>query len=211
MAQSNATGTSRNITPQATGFSQVHTRGGGEGGGQAMSVLLSWHEKVRCLRFPIQSPANRQLILRIWWRFNIASANASPARRDCRSRQHRPSDDRPAHRMSRHPPTAAANTNARKGLYERANGFIDQAPVARGCAVNRIQTCYLYPPAYLSVARISSLLCAILYMRIQRACNTGMTGLAGFQNTIISRTPVHALTGALTYPFSVFRNFFSLM
>lgn len=37
----------RNITPQATGFSQVHARGGGEGGGQAMSVLLSWHEKVR--------------------------------------------------------------------------------------------------------------------------------------------------------------------
>lgn len=40
---------SRNITPQATGFSQAGGRnfGGGEGGGQAMSVLLSWHEKVR--------------------------------------------------------------------------------------------------------------------------------------------------------------------
>jgi hypothetical protein len=37
------------LTPQATGFSQIHTRGGGEGGGQAMSVLLSWHEKVRFL------------------------------------------------------------------------------------------------------------------------------------------------------------------
>jgi hypothetical protein len=37
------------LTPQATGFSQVHARGGGEGGGQAMSVLLSWHEKVRFL------------------------------------------------------------------------------------------------------------------------------------------------------------------
>lgn len=37
---------SRNITPQATGFSQIVSRGGGEGGGQAMSVLLSWHEKV---------------------------------------------------------------------------------------------------------------------------------------------------------------------
>ena len=38
----------RNVTPQATGFSQVGGRnfGGGEGGGQAMSVLLSWHEKV---------------------------------------------------------------------------------------------------------------------------------------------------------------------
>ena len=35
----------KNITPQATGFSQVGGRsfGGAEGG---MSVLLSWHEKV---------------------------------------------------------------------------------------------------------------------------------------------------------------------
>jgi len=46
MAQTNATGTARNLTPQATGFSQIHSRGGAEGGGQAMSVLLSWHEKV---------------------------------------------------------------------------------------------------------------------------------------------------------------------
>ena len=40
--------TSKHITPQATGFSQVSGRsfGGAEGGGQAMSVLLSWHEKV---------------------------------------------------------------------------------------------------------------------------------------------------------------------
>ncbi len=36
----------RAITPQPTGFSQIGSRGGGEGGGQAMSVLLSWHEKV---------------------------------------------------------------------------------------------------------------------------------------------------------------------
>ncbi|CAK3817916.1 Actin-related 2 3 complex subunit 5 [Lecanosticta acicola] len=44
--QSNST--TRNITPQATGFSQAGGRnfGGGEGGGQAMSVLLSWHEKL---------------------------------------------------------------------------------------------------------------------------------------------------------------------
>ncbi|EME41903.1 hypothetical protein DOTSEDRAFT_74079 [Dothistroma septosporum NZE10] len=43
----NSTST-RNITPQVTGFSQVGGRnfGGGEGGGQAMSVLLSWHEKL---------------------------------------------------------------------------------------------------------------------------------------------------------------------
>ena len=46
MAQSTSIGNTRNVTPQATGFSQVHARGGGEGGGQAMSVLLSWHEKV---------------------------------------------------------------------------------------------------------------------------------------------------------------------
>jgi actin related protein 2/3 complex subunit 5 len=56
MAHSTAASTSRNITPQATGFSQVHARGGGEGGGQAMSVLLSWHEKVCSLHFPIPSP-----------------------------------------------------------------------------------------------------------------------------------------------------------
>jgi actin related protein 2/3 complex subunit 5 len=38
----------RNITPQTTGFTQASGRnfGGGEGGGQAMSVLLSWHEKL---------------------------------------------------------------------------------------------------------------------------------------------------------------------
>ncbi|KAL9094727.1 MAG: hypothetical protein Q9165_002997 [Trypethelium subeluteriae] len=42
---------SKNLSPQATGFSQIQARGGGEGGGQAMSVLLSWHEKV-CRRFP---------------------------------------------------------------------------------------------------------------------------------------------------------------
>ena len=38
---------SKNMTPQATGgFSHIQSRGGGEGGGQQMSVLLSWHEKV---------------------------------------------------------------------------------------------------------------------------------------------------------------------
>lgn len=52
MAQGAPTGAStnsvhgRNITPQATGFTQAGGRnfGGAEGG---MSVLLSWHEKVR--------------------------------------------------------------------------------------------------------------------------------------------------------------------
>ncbi|KAI4137629.1 MAG: hypothetical protein L6R39_007180 [Caloplaca ligustica] len=37
---------SRSMSPQQTGFSQIHSRSGGEGGGQAMSVLLSWHEKL---------------------------------------------------------------------------------------------------------------------------------------------------------------------
>ncbi|KAI9838020.1 MAG: hypothetical protein M1819_006174 [Sarea resinae] len=43
---SNSSG--KSISPQTTGgFSQIHSRvGGGEGGGQAMSVLLSWHEKL---------------------------------------------------------------------------------------------------------------------------------------------------------------------
>lgn len=38
----------KNATPQQGGFTQVGGRsfGGAEGGGQAMSVLLSWHEKV---------------------------------------------------------------------------------------------------------------------------------------------------------------------
>ena len=38
----------RNLTPQGTGFSQAGGRsfGGAEGGGQQMSVLLSWHEKL---------------------------------------------------------------------------------------------------------------------------------------------------------------------
>ncbi|MCJ1351497.1 MAG: hypothetical protein MMC33_001481 [Icmadophila ericetorum] len=48
IAPSSSQGT---LSPQATGgFSQIGSRniggGGGEGGGQAMSVLLSWHEKV---------------------------------------------------------------------------------------------------------------------------------------------------------------------
>jgi len=55
MGQSNSgsSAASKNVTPQATGgFSQIQARGGGEGGGQQMSVLLSWHEKVceACLR-----------------------------------------------------------------------------------------------------------------------------------------------------------------
>ncbi|KAI9822033.1 MAG: hypothetical protein M1832_003205 [Thelocarpon impressellum] len=43
---------SKGMSPQPTGgFSQIHPRSGAgaEGGGQAMSVLLSWHEKVSLL------------------------------------------------------------------------------------------------------------------------------------------------------------------
>lgn len=51
MAQGSPAGAAgKNVTPQQTGFSQVGGRsfGGDQGGGQAMSVLLSWHEKVSC-------------------------------------------------------------------------------------------------------------------------------------------------------------------
>ena len=44
-SQPTNTSSHKPLSPQRTGFSQIHSRGGGEGGGQAMSVLLSWHEK----------------------------------------------------------------------------------------------------------------------------------------------------------------------
>lgn len=49
---SSTSSTGKNMTPQATGFTQAGGRsfGGAEGGGQAMSVLLSWHEKVGFVR-----------------------------------------------------------------------------------------------------------------------------------------------------------------
>ncbi|KAF1986827.1 Arp2/3 complex 16 kDa subunit ARPC5 [Aulographum hederae CBS 113979] len=46
MSQTSSAPSQKMMSPQPTGFSQIHGRGGGEGGGQAMSVLLSWHEKV---------------------------------------------------------------------------------------------------------------------------------------------------------------------
>lgn len=47
MSHTSQSGSGRSsLTPQTTGFSQIQSRGGGEGGGQAMSVLLSWHEKL---------------------------------------------------------------------------------------------------------------------------------------------------------------------
>jgi len=47
MAQT-APGGSKGMSPTPTGFTQIGGRsfGGGEGGGQMMSVLLSWHEKL---------------------------------------------------------------------------------------------------------------------------------------------------------------------
>lgn len=47
--QSSTSGSRKAVSPQATGsgFSQVQSRNFGEGGGgQQMSVLLSWHEKL---------------------------------------------------------------------------------------------------------------------------------------------------------------------
>ena len=53
MAQSTASSStatttmaSRPVSSQGSGFSQIQARASVEGGGQAMSVLLSWHEKV---------------------------------------------------------------------------------------------------------------------------------------------------------------------
>ena len=66
MGQGHPSGTSgsKNLTPQATGFTQAGGRnfGGGEGGGQAMSVFLSWHEKVCAALIDVRYP--RSLILR---------------------------------------------------------------------------------------------------------------------------------------------------
>ncbi|KAL8745214.1 MAG: hypothetical protein Q9190_002621 [Brigantiaea leucoxantha] len=46
-SQPSSASSSKVLSPQSTGFSQIHSRvGGGEGSGQAMSVLLSWHEKL---------------------------------------------------------------------------------------------------------------------------------------------------------------------
>ncbi|KAL9580040.1 MAG: hypothetical protein Q9212_004732 [Teloschistes hypoglaucus] len=44
-SRSSSASLNSSASPQ-TGFSQIQQRGGGEGGGQAMSVLLSWHEKL---------------------------------------------------------------------------------------------------------------------------------------------------------------------
>ena len=48
MGQGQSDVAAKTAAPQQSGFTQVGGRsfGGAEGGGQAMSVLLSWHEKV---------------------------------------------------------------------------------------------------------------------------------------------------------------------
>jgi actin related protein 2/3 complex, subunit 5 len=46
-SQSTSSSSKTSISPQGTGFTQIQARNLGEGGGgQAMSVLLSWHEKL---------------------------------------------------------------------------------------------------------------------------------------------------------------------
>jgi hypothetical protein len=87
MAQASPPSNTRNITPQATGFSQVHSRGGGEGGGQAMSVLLSWHEKV-CQSRCCQASVNICLLTLL-------------AGRNRRPRLGREGHDRPTHCLSK--------------------------------------------------------------------------------------------------------------
>jgi hypothetical protein len=109
MAQAAPASSARNITPQATGFSQVHSRGGGEGGGQAMSVLLSWHEKVRssmsCL---VHQPFECHLgmILPLLARTTSMTVQAqllttAIACGGSRSRKHRQGHDGSPHSMSR--------------------------------------------------------------------------------------------------------------
>jgi hypothetical protein len=70
MGQGHSEAAPKNAAPQQTGFTQVGGRsfGGAEGGGQAMSVLLSWHEKVSfvgpaLLKLGI---ANKSLSLSSW-------------------------------------------------------------------------------------------------------------------------------------------------
>lgn len=47
MAQATPPSGSKGMSPQSTGFSQIQGRvGAAEGSGHAMSVLLSWHEKL---------------------------------------------------------------------------------------------------------------------------------------------------------------------
>ncbi|KAF2455872.1 actin-related protein 2/3 complex subunit 5 [Lineolata rhizophorae] len=46
MSHTTPTGGAKQMAPQATGFSQIHPLRTGDGGGQAMSVFLSWHEKL---------------------------------------------------------------------------------------------------------------------------------------------------------------------
>jgi hypothetical protein len=106
MAQSSSGSAAQKITPQATGgFSQIHSRGGGEGGGQAMSVLLSWHEKVCLIRLlPLHLPT---FPARTFRNSTISeaschvtcSADADPARRDRRPWLHYEGNDGPPYSL----------------------------------------------------------------------------------------------------------------
>jgi len=52
MSQGTHGSSGKAMSPQPTGFSQIHSRNvGGDASGQGMSVLLSWHEKVRFQSF----------------------------------------------------------------------------------------------------------------------------------------------------------------
>ena len=70
MGQGQSDVAAKTAAPQQTGFTQVGGRsfGGAEGGGQAMSVLLSWHEKVSFIGSALLKlgVANRSLSLSSW-------------------------------------------------------------------------------------------------------------------------------------------------
>ena len=77
------------MSPQTTGFSQIHSRSlGSDGGGQAMSVLLSWHEKVRMNTMIISVSQ-----IEGYWHIHRSG------RRNRRSGKHSTSDDRQTHSL----------------------------------------------------------------------------------------------------------------
>ncbi len=79
---SSSSSMSKHISPQATGFSQMHGRvGAGEGGGQAMSVLLSWHEKVSPSAFGIRNGLTNAW-LGSWSRLRVLGALCESCRID---------------------------------------------------------------------------------------------------------------------------------
>lgn len=159
MAQTSGANTARNITPQATGgFSQIHSRGGGEGGGQAMSVLLSWHEKVRR---PNPRPTGHSLYFftlsntllycaRAVNRHHVARLTSATARRNSRPGLHRPRNDGSPHCLSR---CWTANTATADGHRQRA--LLE--PFDEGLGSRLHVSCpYWRPPTPCSVAQKAS-------------------------------------------------------